>query len=228
MEPLQAADPRTIGPYRVLSRIGTGGMGVVFLVVDESGSRFALKLLRPEFVDNAGFRLRFRREVEAAQRVGGVYNARYLDADLDSSHPYLVTEYVEGGSLLDFVTEHGPLEGDQLIGLAVGLAEALVAMNAAGVFTEISSRRTCSWLPTDQRSSTSVSHSPPMARTSRKREVSSVHRDGWRQSRPSEGRRLRPSTCSLGERRSHSRPRVGRHSATVGRSRALPCRPRAT
>ena len=133
MEDLQAADPRTIGPYRTLSRIGTGGMGVVFLVVDESGSRFALKLLRPEFADDAGFRQRFRREVEAAQRVGGVYNARYLDADLDSSHPYLVTEYIEGGSLLDFVTEHGPLVGDQLIGLAVGLAEALVAMNAAGV-----------------------------------------------------------------------------------------------
>jgi len=133
MEDLQAADPRTIGPYRALSRVGTGGMGVVFLVENESGSRFALKLLRPELADDVGFRSRFRREVEAARRVGGVCNARYLDADLDSEHPYLVTEYVEGGSLLEFVSEHGPLAGDQLIGLAVGLAEALVAMNAAGV-----------------------------------------------------------------------------------------------
>jgi len=133
MEDLQAADPRTIGPYRVLSRVGTGGMGVVFLVENESGSRFALKLLRPELADDAGFRSRFRREVEAAQKVGGVYNARYLDADLDSHHPYLVTEYVEGGSLQDFVSKNGPLVGDQLIGLAVGLAEAMVAMDAAGV-----------------------------------------------------------------------------------------------
>ena len=133
MEDLQAADPRTIGPYRTLSRIGTGGMGVVFLVEDLSGGRFALKLLRPELADDAGFRSRFRREVEAAQRVGGVCNARYLDADLGSEHPYLVTEYVEGGNLLDFVAEHGPIVGDQLIGLAVGLAEALVAMDAAGV-----------------------------------------------------------------------------------------------
>ena len=133
MEDLQAADPRTIGPYRTLSRIGTGGMGVVFLVEDLSGGRFALKLLRPELADDAGFRSRFRREVEAAQSVGGVCNARYLDADLGSEHPYLVTEYVEGGNLLDFVAEHGPIVGDQLIGLAVGLAEALVAMDAAGV-----------------------------------------------------------------------------------------------
>jgi eukaryotic-like serine/threonine-protein kinase len=108
-------------------------MGVVFLVEDQSGHRYALKLLRPELADDAGLRARFRREVEAAQRVGGVYNARYLDADLDSSHPYLVTEYVDGGSLFDFVGTYGPLSGDRLIGLAVGLAEALVAMSAAGV-----------------------------------------------------------------------------------------------
>ena len=133
MEDLHPSDPRIIGPYRILKRIGTGGMGVVFLVEDASDRQLALKLLRPELADDPGFRSRFRREVEAAQRVGGICNARYLDADLDSDQPYLVTEYIEGGSLLDYVTAHGPLVGDQLIGLAVGLAEALVAMNAVGV-----------------------------------------------------------------------------------------------
>lgn len=108
-------------------------MGIVYLAVDGSGHQVALKLIRPELVTDAGFRGRFRREVEAAQRVGGICNARYLDADLDSEHPYLVTEYVEGGNLLDFVAAHGPLVGDQLVGLAVGLAEALVAMGAVGV-----------------------------------------------------------------------------------------------
>ncbi len=133
MEPLHAADPRTFGPYRALSRVGTGGMGVVYLVEDETGAHFALKLLRPELAEDAGLRSRFRREVQAAQRVGGIYNARYLDADMESVHPYLVTEYVEGGSLFDCVVRQGPLVGDQLIGLAVGLAEAMVAMDAAGV-----------------------------------------------------------------------------------------------
>ena len=108
-------------------------MGVVYLAEEPSGRQVALKLLRSELADDPGFRARFRREVESAQRVGGICNARYLDADLDSEHPYLVTEYVEGGNLFDFVTNHGPLTGDQLVGLAVGLAEALVAMNSVGV-----------------------------------------------------------------------------------------------
>jgi eukaryotic-like serine/threonine-protein kinase len=133
MEDIHTSDPRLIGPYRPLSRIGPGGMGVVFLVEDGSGGRFALKLLRPELADDPGFRARFRREVEAGQRVGGIWAARYVDADLDSEHPYLVTEYVEGGNLFDYVTAHGPLKGDQLIGLAVGLAQALVALANVGV-----------------------------------------------------------------------------------------------
>jgi serine/threonine protein kinase len=134
MADLQASDPREVGPYRLLSRIGVGGMGVVYLAVDGSGQRVALKLIRTESVGDVGFRGRFRREVEAAQRVGGICNARYIDADLDSDHPYLVTDYVEGGNLLDFVSANGPVAGDQLIGLAVGLAEGLVAMGAVGVF----------------------------------------------------------------------------------------------
>ena len=128
MAELHASDPRTIGSYRLLARIGTGGMGVVYLAEDTSGRQVALKLLRSELADDPGFRARFRREVESARRVGGLCTARYLDADLDSEHPYLVTEYVEGGNLFDYVTENGPLVGDQLIGLAVGLAQALVAL----------------------------------------------------------------------------------------------------
>jgi hypothetical protein len=133
MEDLHASDPRTVGPYRILRRIGTGGMGVVYLAEDTSGRQVALKLLRPELADDAGFRARFRREVEAGQRVGGICTARHVDADLESEHPYLATEYVAGGNLYEYVTAHGPLQGEQLVGLAVGLAEALVAMNAVGV-----------------------------------------------------------------------------------------------
>ena len=89
--------------------------------------------MRPELADDPAFRSRFRREVHAGQRVGGICTAKYLDADLESDHPYLVTEYVEGGNLADYVAANGPLSGEQLIGLAVGLAEAVVAMHASGV-----------------------------------------------------------------------------------------------
>src|SRR5580692_5916614 len=116
MEDLHAADPHTIGPYRLVGRIGSGGMGVVFLAEDATGRQVALKLVRPELADDPVFRSRFRREVQAGQRVGGICTAKYLDADLDSEHPYLVTEYVEGGNLADFVASHGPLVGEQLIG----------------------------------------------------------------------------------------------------------------
>jgi serine/threonine protein kinase len=108
-------------------------MGVVYLAEDPAGHRVALKLVRPELADDAAFRARFRREVEAGQRVGGICTAKYIDADLESEHPYLVTEYVEAGNLADYVASQGPLADEQLIGLAVGLAEAIVAMHASGV-----------------------------------------------------------------------------------------------
>ena len=130
---LQPGDPESIGPYRLHARIGAGGMGVVYLASDPTGREVALKLIREEFAADPGFRSRFAREVQAGQRVGGRYTAHYLDADLESSRPYLVSEYVPGGNLVDYVALHGPLEGDHLIGLAAGLSEGLVAMGAAGV-----------------------------------------------------------------------------------------------
>lgn len=133
MADLHPSDPATIGPYRLLGRIGTGGMGIVFLVVGPDGSKAALKLIRAELADDPAFRARFRREVEAGQRVGGVCNAKYVAADLQAERPYLVTEYIPGGNLADFVAMHGPLTGDQPVSLAVGLAEALVAMSSVGV-----------------------------------------------------------------------------------------------
>jgi Protein kinase domain len=108
-------------------------MGVAYLASDPTGRQVALKLIREEFAADPGFRSRFAREVRAGQQVGGRYTAHYLDADLESPRPYLVSEYVAGGNLVDYVTAHGPLDGDHLIGLAAGLSEGLVAMGAAGV-----------------------------------------------------------------------------------------------
>jgi len=108
-------------------------MGVVFLAEDAASAKVAIKLIRSELADDPDFRARFHREVEAARRVGGLCTAKYLDADLNGPRPYLVTQYVEGGNLAEAVAAEGPMAEERLIGLAVGLAEAVVAMHAAGV-----------------------------------------------------------------------------------------------
>jgi len=108
-------------------------MGVVYLADTPQGLQVALKLIRVELSEDPAFRARFRQEVIASQKVSGICTAKYLDAELDGPRPYVVTEYIEGGNLADYVADHGPLRNDQLIGLAVGLAEAVVAMHAAGV-----------------------------------------------------------------------------------------------
>ena len=129
---LQTEDPDRIGPYRVLGRLGAGGMGVVYLVQAGRGLG-ALKLIRPELVDDEEFRARFRREVEAGRAVSGPYTARFIDAELDGPAPYLVTEYVDGPSLAEAVADGGPFSFDAFVGLASGLAQALRAIHAAGV-----------------------------------------------------------------------------------------------
>ena len=133
MDYLTSDDPEFLGRYRLRGRVGTGGMGVVYLAESPRGLQVALKLIRVELTEDPAFRARFRQEVVASQKVSGICTAKYIDAELDGPQPYVVTEYIEGGNLADYVADRGPLHNDQLIGLAVGLAEAVVAMHAAGV-----------------------------------------------------------------------------------------------
>lgn len=130
---LVASDPRQVGSYRLLGRIGAGGMGVVYLASSPSDDVVAMKLIRSDLAQDQGFRARFAREVAAARRVGGVCTARVRDADLDAERPWVVTDFVAGPNLADLVTRHGPMPPDQQRALAAGLAEALVAVHAAGV-----------------------------------------------------------------------------------------------
>ena len=123
----------TIGPYRIARRLGTGGMGTVYLGHDRSGRAVAVKVLHEHLRDDAVFRQRFAQEVVAAQRVAGFCTARVLDADIGGRLPYLVTEYVDGMSLHERVSAHGPLSAADTEALAVGSAAALTAIHAAGV-----------------------------------------------------------------------------------------------
>ncbi|MFF0723720.1 serine/threonine-protein kinase [Streptomyces sp. NPDC004134] len=133
MQPAQSGDPGVVGPYRVLGRLGSGGMGRVFLGRSPGGATVAVKVVHPHFAHDEEFRTRFRREVEAARRVGGAWTAPVLDAGPDDDLPWVATGYVAGPSLSDAVAEHGPLPGETLRPLGAGLAEALAAVHGLGL-----------------------------------------------------------------------------------------------
>lgn len=133
MTPLQGDDPQRIGAYQLLQRLGSGGMGQVFLGRSPGGRMVAVKVIHPERIHDSDFRARFRREVQAAQRVSGAFTAPVIDADPDAPTPWLVTTYVAGPSLQEAIAAHGPLPMTSVRGLAAGLAEALASIHAAGV-----------------------------------------------------------------------------------------------
>ncbi|WP_261576062.1 serine/threonine-protein kinase, partial [Frankia gtarii] len=133
MLPLHPDDPETIGDYRLLQRLGAGGMGRVYLGRSPGGRTVAIKVVRPELVDEPQFHQRFRREVDAARRVGGAWTAPVLDADPDAERPWLVTAFVPGPSLHEAVRTYGPLPLGTVRALGAGLAEALIAVHGAGL-----------------------------------------------------------------------------------------------
>lgn len=132
MEQLHADDPTTIGPYRVIARLGAGGMGMVFLCITAGGRRLAVKVIRPELADDPVFRARFRQEAAAARLVRGHVTATVIDADTESPSPWLATAYLEGPTLLEAAAKN-PLALEALRRLAASLAEALQCIHDAGL-----------------------------------------------------------------------------------------------
>jgi serine/threonine protein kinase len=108
-------------------------MGVVYLGTARDGGQAAIKVLRPELAVDHEFRARFRREVQVLAQVQGLCTVRVIEADTESAKPFLATEHADGPSLAAHVGRHGPLAPGQQYDLAAGLAEALVAIHAAGV-----------------------------------------------------------------------------------------------
>ena len=125
--------PDKLGPYRLQERLGEGGMGAVYLARDRDKRPVAVKVLHSRVAAEPTARRRLAREVEAMRRVQSPFVAEVLDADVDSKFPYIVTRYVPGQTLDHSVREHGPLSPAALERLARGLAQALVAVHAAGV-----------------------------------------------------------------------------------------------
>ncbi|MBW1603976.1 PQQ-binding-like beta-propeller repeat protein [Streptomyces sp. JJ66] len=133
VDQLTQHDPRRIGPFEVLGRLGAGGMGLVYLARSASGRRVAIKTVRTELAEDQLFRVRFTREVEAARAVSGFYTAAVVDADPRAPIPWLATAYVPAPSLEEIVTECGPLPTQAVRWLAAGIAEALQSIHGAGL-----------------------------------------------------------------------------------------------
>ncbi|MFE6980477.1 serine/threonine-protein kinase [Streptomyces griseus] len=144
MDKLGSDDPHRIGAYRLLGRLGEGGMGQVFLARSDRGRTVALKLVRRELAEQPEFRARFRQEVRAAHRVGGAWTAPVLDSDTEAPVPWVATGYVAGPSLQRIVSgrpgapvtasgAYGPLPPRSVRFLGAGLAHALRHIHGAGL-----------------------------------------------------------------------------------------------
>ncbi|WP_326689064.1 MULTISPECIES: protein kinase domain-containing protein [unclassified Streptomyces] len=146
MTDLTSDDPAHVGPYRLLRRLGAGGMGRVYLARSSGGRTVAVKLVKGDLADDPLFRARFQLEVEAARRVGDRWTAPVLDADTEADTPWVATGYIAGPSLDEVVSAgtqswtgtrrrsgYGPLPADSLRVLAYGLASALLDIHGAGL-----------------------------------------------------------------------------------------------
>ncbi|MEI5522402.1 PQQ-binding-like beta-propeller repeat protein [Streptomyces brasiliscabiei] len=133
VDQLTQHDPRRIGPFEVLGRLGAGGMGLVYLARSASGRRVAIKTVRTELAEDQLFRVRFTREVEAARAVSGFYTAAVVDADPRAAVPWLATAYVPAPSLEEIVNDCGPMPVQAVRWFAAGVAEALQSIHGAGL-----------------------------------------------------------------------------------------------
>ena len=130
---LHRGDAESIGGYALGDRLGSGGMGVVYLGRSASGRQVAVKVVHAQYAQDEEFRARFRQEIAAARRVSGAFTAPVVDADPDAEVPWMATLYVPGRTLAEVVEKDGPLGGRALRTLALGLVEALRDIHQAGV-----------------------------------------------------------------------------------------------
>ncbi|MEY2243879.1 serine/threonine-protein kinase [Streptomyces sp. BF23-18] len=133
VQPALAGDPSRIGPYRIVGRLGAGGMGTVHAGVASDGTRVAVKVIQPSQAQDPEFRARFRREVDMSSRVTGPYLVPLLTADANAAQPWLATEYVAGPTLNEHVLAKGRVTGPSLYAFAAATAQALAAVHAVGV-----------------------------------------------------------------------------------------------
>ncbi|MFJ9030038.1 serine/threonine protein kinase [Streptomyces sp. NPDC102274] len=133
VDELRLQDPERIGAWRILARLGAGGMGQVYLGRSPGGRLVAVKVIRDEISDHPEALARFRREAATVEAVRSAYTAQLIEASLDTSPYWLATEYVPGPTLRDAVGASGPFPPESALRLLAALAEGLAAVHVHGV-----------------------------------------------------------------------------------------------
>lgn len=221
MRALKGADPEAIGGYRLLARLGAGGMGVVYLARSEGGGLVALKVIRAEYAADPGFRARFRREAESARRLRGRFVVPVTAADPDAREPWLATAFVPGPSLAEAVAERGTFPYASARGLGARLAKALTEVHAAGlvhrdvkpgnVLLALDGPRLIDFGIARSLGATALTATDAVIGTPA---IWRPNRPGWVRARSA-----RPAMCSRWAASSRTRPRAADRSVRVRRSR---------
>lgn len=132
MEKLRPDDPEQLGPYKIIARLGSGGMGVVFLG-SQGSRRVAVKVVRSSFLDNPSLRTRFEREIETLKKLKSKHVAAYLDSDVDGELAWHAVEFVNGPTLREQIEHQGPMSTDEWWAFYENLKTALSDIHALGI-----------------------------------------------------------------------------------------------
>ena len=132
MESLKKTDPKTIGPFETVARLGAGGMGVVYLAQRKS-ERVALKVISSAFMADASARTRFDRETGSLRKAKSPFVASVIDSSSDEELPWLAVEFISGASLKELVEDKGPVSDVEWWSIAIAMSSALTAIHAAGL-----------------------------------------------------------------------------------------------
>lgn len=132
MDRLRPNDPENIGPYKLIARLGAGGMGVVFLGT-KGTDRAAIKVVRNSFLDDPSLKTRFVREIETLKKIDSPFVAKIVDSSMEEELSWHAVEFVNGPTLRELIDSNGPLTEDLWWELAHQLGEGLAAVHRLGI-----------------------------------------------------------------------------------------------
>jgi serine/threonine protein kinase len=126
--------PPRLGPYRIESKLGEGGMGVVYRAIDEKLHReVAIKVLHPQLLQHENLKERFRREARMHARIMHPHIVTLLSLYEDDQHMALVMEMIHGKNLKEYLSEHPRLDLSEIVRIAEAILSGLDAAHRQGM-----------------------------------------------------------------------------------------------